>query len=153
MLSSRTLCPYDTREVTVGISQWLFGANELPVKDLNYRLNLPDADVRHLLCSTPTPQDIHALLQFDEVRLFEYSSDIPLNHSSAAAEGFYSSLQSIHGIRRTSYNFPSVACIGLREVASANSFNRTYRFAANTHTDAAGYDIKYFSLFFYDVFL
>ena len=147
MLSSRTLCSYDTREVTVGISPWLFGANELPVKDLNYRLNLPDADVRHLLCSTPTPQDIHALLQFDEVRLFEYSSDIPSYHSSAAAEGFYSSLQSIHGIRRTSYNFPSVACIGLREVASANSFNRTYRFAANTHIDAAGYDIKYLSIF------
>lgn len=117
------------------------------MKDLNYRLSLPDADVRHLLCSTPTSQEIQTLLQFDEVRLFKYSSDIPLNHSSPAAEGFYPSLQSIHGLRRTSYNFPSVGCTGLREVASANSSNRTYRFAANTHTDAAGYDIKYLSLF------
>lgn len=65
----RILCLYDGREVTAfGISPWSFCANELPVKDLNYRLNLPDEDVRHLLCSTPTSQEIHALLQFDEVR-------------------------------------------------------------------------------------
>ncbi|KAF8491842.1 DNase I-like protein, partial [Russula emetica] len=36
--------------------------------NLNYRLNLPDEDVRHLLCSIPTTQGIHALLQFDELK-------------------------------------------------------------------------------------
>jgi hypothetical protein len=65
------------------------------------------------------------------------------NDSSAAAEEFYSSLRSIHGIRRTSLIFPSVGRTRLSVMAPTDSFNRTYRFATNTLTDAAGYDFKY----------
>ncbi|KAI0251882.1 Endonuclease/exonuclease/phosphatase [Lactifluus subvellereus] len=36
--------------------------------NLNYRLNLPDTDVRHLLCLEPISQGIPALLQFDQLR-------------------------------------------------------------------------------------
>lgn len=36
--------------------------------DLNYRLKLPDADIRHMLSSIPTTQGIHDLLQFDELK-------------------------------------------------------------------------------------
>jgi hypothetical protein len=39
------------------------------MKDLNYRLNLSDADVRHLLSLEPAFQGIPTLLQFDQVRL------------------------------------------------------------------------------------
>jgi len=38
------------------------------MKDLNYRLNLPDSDVRHILTSVPTTQGISALLQYDELK-------------------------------------------------------------------------------------
>jgi hypothetical protein len=132
------------RYVTVGMSPWSFCANVLPVEDLNYRLNLPDEDVRHLLCSIPTTQGIHALLQFDEVRLFDKYDRCPfLKLLFAAAEEFYSWLQSIHGIRRTSHIFPSVGRTCLSVVAPTDSFNRTYRFTTNTLTDATGYDIKY----------
>ena len=80
-----------------------------PLKDLNYRLNLPDADVRHLLCSVPTSRGIHTLLQFDEVRMLANAVDVPLlNYSPPVAEEFYSSLQSIYRIRRATYNFLSV---------------------------------------------
>jgi hypothetical protein len=126
------------------MSPWALCANVLPVEDLNYRLKLPDEDVRHLLCSTPTAQEIHALLQFDEVRLFNNSDRCPFsNYSSATAEELYSSLWSIHGIRRTSHIFPSVGRTCLSVMAPTDSFNRTYRFATNMPTDAAGYDIKY----------
>lgn len=119
-------------------------ANVLLVEDLNYRLILPDEDVRHLLCSIPTAQGIHSLLQFDEVRLLNKSDRCPFsNDSSAAAEEFYSSFWSIHRIQRTSHIFPSVGCSCLSAMAPTDSFNRTYRFATNTLTDAAGYDIKY----------
>ncbi|KAH9993327.1 Endonuclease/exonuclease/phosphatase [Russula compacta] len=37
--------------------------------DLNYRLNLPDADVRSLVCSVPTSRAIRTLLQFDEASI------------------------------------------------------------------------------------
>ena len=136
------------RYVMVGMSPWSFCANVLPVKDLNYRLNLPDADVRHLLCSIPTTQGIHSLLQFDEVRLFDNCDKCPFsNYSSAIAEEFYASFQSIHEIRRTSHFLPSVGCTCLSVVAPTDLFNRTYRFATagNTLTDATGYDIKYLS--------
>lgn len=87
------------RYVTVGMSPWSLCANVLPVKDLNYRLNLPDADVRHLLYSTHTTQGIHALLEFDEVRLFDNCNKYPFsNYRFATVEEFYSSLQSIHEI-------------------------------------------------------
>jgi hypothetical protein len=46
---------------------WSHCANVLPVIDLNYRISLPDADVRHLLRSVPPSREIHTLLQFDEV--------------------------------------------------------------------------------------
>jgi hypothetical protein len=39
------------------------------MKDLNYRLNLPDEDIRHLLSLEPAYQGIPTLLQFDQVRL------------------------------------------------------------------------------------
>jgi inositol polyphosphate 5-phosphatase INPP5B/F len=100
-LSPRTsLYVYMTgRYVTVGMSPWSFCANVLPVKDLNYRLNLPDEDVRHLLSSNPTTQGIHALLQFDEVRLFDNCDRCPFQitfplqlkssiHRSKAFRGF-----------------------------------------------------------------
>ncbi len=67
------------RYISVGISLWSFRVNVLPVKDLNYRLNLPDADVRHLLHSTATTQGIHTLLQFDEVRLFDHCDRCPFS--------------------------------------------------------------------------
>ncbi len=67
------------RYIVVRMSPCSFCANVLRVKDLNYRLNLPDADVRHLLSSTPTSQEIHTVLQFDEVRLvFEAPQRNPL---------------------------------------------------------------------------
>lgn len=59
----------------VGMSPWSFYANPSPVKDLNYRLNLPDADVRSLVCSVPTSRAIRTLLQFDEVRLLTTAVD------------------------------------------------------------------------------
>jgi phosphatidylinositol-bisphosphatase len=65
------------RYTTVGISPWSFRVNEFFVIDLNYRLNLPDADVRHMLYPTPTTQGIHSLLQFDEVRSFDHCDGCP----------------------------------------------------------------------------
>ena len=73
----------------------------LHVKDLNYRLNLPDADVRHALGSSRTFQAIQSLLQFDEVCFLAVTVtvDVPLSSPSlAAAEVFNSLLQSIHEI-------------------------------------------------------
>ena len=131
------------------MSPWSFCANVLPVKDLNYRLNLPDADVRHLLCSIPTTQGTHALLQFDEVRLSDNCDRCRFsNYSSAVAKEFYAPLQSIRGIRRTSHIFPSVGRTCLSVVAPTDLFHRTYRFAGNMPTDATGYDIKYLPLSF-----
>src|SRR5229473_1167205 len=132
------------RYISVGISLWSFRANVFPVKDLNYRLNLPDADVRHLLHSTATTQGIHTLLQFDEVRLFDHCDRCPFSKLLFcwAAEEFYPSLRSVHGIPRTSRNVPSVRCTCLSEVSPADLFNRTYRFGTHMQTDAAGYDIK-----------
>lgn len=99
------------RYTTVGISPRPFFVNGLPVIDLNYRLNLPDADVRHLLYSTPTSQGIDALLQFDEVRLFNHCDRCPFHLTLLlSAEEFYSSLQCIHKVRRASHNLPSVGC-------------------------------------------
>jgi hypothetical protein len=46
--------------------------------DLNYRVNLPDADVRYLLHSVPPPHGIHTLLQFDEVQLLGDAVDVTL---------------------------------------------------------------------------
>jgi hypothetical protein len=71
----------------------------LPLKDLNYRLTLPDPDVRSLLYSGPKPQEIKTLLQFDEVRLLKATSRWSLlTYSPAAVEEFHSSLQSIRGV-------------------------------------------------------
>ena len=92
------LCLYDREVFYVGIILWSSCADEISGKDLNYRLNLPDEDVRHLLSSTPTSQGIHSLLQFDEVRLFGHCRMSLSSYSFAAAEGLYSSLQSIRGI-------------------------------------------------------
>ncbi|KAH9996233.1 Endonuclease/exonuclease/phosphatase [Russula vinacea] len=75
--------------------------------DLNYRLNLPDEDVRHFLYSMPTYRGIHTLLQFDELKSC-------IRHSKAFPEF------DEHPI----------------------TFLPTYRFAANTQSDAAGYDMK-----------
>jgi hypothetical protein len=47
-----------------------------PTIDLNYRVNLPDADVRHLLHSVPPSYGIHTLLQFDEVQLLADVVDV-----------------------------------------------------------------------------
>ena len=87
------------RYSAVEISCWSHRADVLPVKDLNYRLNLPDEDVRHALRSARTFQAIQTLLQFDEVCLLAATVDVPLlSYSTAAAEEFNSSLQSIHEI-------------------------------------------------------
>lgn len=67
----------------------------LPVKDLNFRLDIPDADVRHVLRSARTSQAIQTLLQFDEVCMLAVTVtvDFPLlSYSPAAAEEFNSSL-------------------------------------------------------------
>ena len=78
---------------------WSHRANELPVKDLNYRIDLPDADVRHVLRSARTFQAIQTLLQFDEVRLLAVIVDVPLlSYRPATAEEFNSPLRSIHEI-------------------------------------------------------
>ena len=72
--------------------------------DLNYRINLPDADVRHLLRSVPPSRGIHTALQFDEVQLLSNAVDVTLSKCSLpAAEEFYASLPSIHEIPRTSH--------------------------------------------------
>ncbi|KAI0305104.1 Endonuclease/exonuclease/phosphatase [Multifurca ochricompacta] len=42
--------------------------------DLNYRLNLPDTDIRHLLCLDPVFQGIPTLLQFDQLKGFIHYS-------------------------------------------------------------------------------
>jgi hypothetical protein len=52
-------------------------ANMLTVIDLNYRISLPDADVRHLLRSVPPSGGIHTLLQFDEVQSLAIAVHVP----------------------------------------------------------------------------
>jgi len=89
------------RYSAVEISCWSHRANVLPVKDLNYRLNLPDADIRRALRSARTSQAIQTLLRFDEVCMLAVTVtvDVPLlSYSPAAVEEFNSSLQCIHEI-------------------------------------------------------
>lgn len=57
------------------------------LKDLNYRLDLPSADVRHFLCLEPVFQGIPALLQFDQVGLLTSVGDVHITGYSRCSLG------------------------------------------------------------------